>query len=333
MPYRLSISFNSRGARDRDQVFDRIRAADEAGVDTVWVAESWGEDAFTLMAQLAERTGRIKIGSGIVNCFSRTPAAIAQHFATLDNVSEGRMLIGLGTSGAQVIEHFHGIPFEKPLRRLREYVEIINILISGEKLDYSGQIFQLHRGFTLNMERYRDHIPVYLATLSPRSVAQTAEIADGWLPIWTPVEDLGDTVANIQSQADLADRPRNALDIRSPGGVTVTKDVERGRAAVAGTFAFYIARMGVFYYNHISRLGYKDVADAIRSAWNEGGSAAAAAAVPPGLQQSLTLVTDSIDQARERLAQEQAAGIDLHTVNIDAESPADLQRTYEALMR
>jgi F420-dependent oxidoreductase-like protein len=333
MSHRLSISFNSRGVRDREQVFDRIRAADEAGVDTVWVAESWGEDAFTLMTQIAERTRRIKIGSGIVNCFSRSPGALAQHFATIDNVSEGRMLIGLGTSGAQVIEHLHGIPFEKPLQRLREYVEIINILISGEKLDYSGEIFQLHRGFTLNMDRYRDHIPVYLATLSPKSVRQTAEIADGWLPIWTPIEDLGDTVAGIEDQADIADRPRDVLDIRSPGGVTITKDVEKGRAAVAGAFAFYIARMGVFYYNHISRLGYKEVADRIRAAWSEGGSAAAAAAVPPDLQQSLTLVTDSIEQARERIAQEEAAGVHLHSVNVDAESPEDIERTYEALMR
>ncbi|HJP40362.1 MAG TPA: LLM class flavin-dependent oxidoreductase [Dehalococcoidia bacterium] len=333
MSYRLSVGFASRGARDRESMFDGIRAADEAGVDSVWVAESWGEDAFTLMGQIVERTERINVGTAIINVFSRTPAAIAQHFATLDSVSEGRMIVGLGTSGANVIEHFHGIPFKRPIARLREYVEIINILMSGEKLDYSGEFFELHRGFTLNMSRFRDHIPVYLATLAPASVQLTAEIADGWLPIWTPIGELPAVAKAVRDQSVAAGRPADAVTIRSPGGVTLTNDVESARAATAGAFAFYVARMGKFYANHLTRIGHGDVVEKVRAAWEDGGSGAAAAAVPPDLQQSLGLVTDSVEQARDRLAEQEAAGVRLHSMNVSPGRGIDLRKTFEALMR
>ena len=331
MGYRLCVTVGSRGGRDREALFEDVRAADEGGVDTAWVAESWGEDAFTLMTQVVERTTRLNVGSGIVNVFSRTPAAIAQHFATLDVVSGGRMVIGLGTSGANVIEHFHGVPFERPLARMREYVEIINILMSGEPLNYEGQIFRMSRGFTLRLERERPHIPIYLATLAPKSVAMTAEIADGWLPIWTPVSDIPSAMAAFRSQVEAAGRPADAVTVRSPGEIVVTNDVERARAAVAGNFAFYVSRMGVFYHRHVSRLGYETEAARIREAWDSGGSKAAAAAVPADLQQRLTFVTDSTQAARERLAEQQAAGIQLHTVSVQTDSASERRKIYEAL--
>ncbi|MDZ7727964.1 MAG: LLM class flavin-dependent oxidoreductase [Dehalococcoidia bacterium] len=321
----------SRGSRDRDAVFDDVRAADEAGVDTIWVGESWGEDAFTLMTQVVERTKHINVGSAIVNVYSRTPGTIAQHFGTLDVVSGGRMVIGLGTSGANVIEHFHGVPFKFPLRRLQEYVDIIKLLIAGEPLEYEGELFEMSRGFTLRFERQRDHIPIYLATLAPASLRTTSERADGWLPIWTPMEVLPQLSEEIRLQATKAGRPADAVTVRSPGGVVVTNDVERVRAQIAGTFAFYVARMGEFYYRHIHRIGYGEVADSIREAWESGGSAAGAVAVPADLQQSLTYVTDSIDAARERLAAEAEAGVGLHTVQVDAETPKEAERIYAAL--
>ncbi len=333
MIHKLSIGFRSRGGTDTEDAFNRVRAADEAGVDTIWAAESWGGDAFTLMGQIVERTKNVKVGSAIVNVYSRTPAALAQHFASLDVASGGRMIIGLGTSGANVIEHFHGVPFEKPLRRTREYVEIINILIAGAPLKYQGEIFQMSRGFTLNMTRQRDHIPVFLATLSPKSIQQTGEIADGWLPIWTPIQDVERVTADIRKAATDAGRPGDALTLRSPGGVIITNDVDRARASTAGNFAFYLNRMGVFYHRHIRRLGYGDMVDTIQKAWEDGGSGAGAEAVPPDLQQQLVLVTNSIEEARERIAREADAGIDLHSVTVDGQTPQEMQKTYEALMR
>src|SRR6266700_6727922 len=124
MARKISISFNWQGPMDYDQALVRVRLADEAGVDTAWVAEAWGRDCFTMLALMARETRRIRLGTGIVNVYSRTPAALAQHFATLDELSGGRMVAGFGTSGAQVIEHFHGVRFEPSLTRLKETIEI-----------------------------------------------------------------------------------------------------------------------------------------------------------------------------------------------------------------
>lgn len=330
--HKLSVGVNWQGPRDRELTYNEIRAADDSGVHSVWVTEAWGRDAFTLMALLADHTQRIQIGSSIVNIFSRTPAALAQHFATLDELSEGRMIIGLGTSGANVIEHFHGVPFQRSMRRLREYVEIINLLIAGQPLNYEGEIFKLGRGFTLRFETVRTHIPIYLATLNPASVRQTARIADGWLPIWTPLERIADVIKEFRDTAAQAGRDPEGLTVRSPGSITITKHVERARAGVAGGLAFYVSRMGVFYYEHVSRLGYADEAAAIKRAWDESGSQAGAALVPEHLQQQMAFVTDSVDAARERIAEQEAAGINLHDVRVDAETPQERAKVYERLV-
>src|SRR5215467_8889081 len=157
MARKVSISFNWQGPMDYDQALARVRLADEAGVDTAWVAEAWGRDCFTMLALMARETQRIHLGTGIVNTYSRTPAALAQHFATLDELSGGRMIIGLGTSGPQVIEHFHGVKFNPPLSRMKEYIDIINTLMRNEPVKYSGKLFNLQRGFTLRFTPVRNH--------------------------------------------------------------------------------------------------------------------------------------------------------------------------------
>lgn len=330
--HKLSVGVNWQGNLDRERLYDDVRAADESGIHSVWVAEAWGRDAFTTLTLLADRTKNVQLGTGIVNSFSRSPAALAQHFASLDELSGGRMIIGLGTSGANVIEHFHGIPFEKPMRRLREYVEIINLLVAQEPLNYEGEIYHLGRGFKLNFDTVRKHIPIYLATMNPASVRQTARIADGWLPIWTPIERLEDEVKNFRETAVKAGRDPASLVVRSPGGITITKNVERAKAGVAGGLAFYVSRMGVFYYQHVSRLGYADEAAAIKGAWDKGGREAGAAAVPEHLQQQVGFVTDSVEAARERIAEQEAVGINLHDVRVDAESAQERARVYEQLV-
>jgi alkanesulfonate monooxygenase SsuD/methylene tetrahydromethanopterin reductase-like flavin-dependent oxidoreductase (luciferase family) len=171
MVRRIAIGINWQGEFERERIFERVKVADDAGVDSVFVAEAWGRDAFTLLTQLAERTKRIKLGTGIVNYYSRTPAALAQHFATLDELSEGRMIIGLGSSSANVVEHFHGVKFEPTLSRMRDTVNIINMLMANQNLEYKSKVFTpMERGFTLRFQPVRDHIPVYLASFRPRAV-------------------------------------------------------------------------------------------------------------------------------------------------------------------
>jgi F420-dependent oxidoreductase-like protein len=328
------ISMNLAGSRDHldpRRLQDRLRAAEDGGVHSVWAGESWGPDAITQLAVAAALTNRVKIGSAIVNVYSRTPAAIAQHFGTLDIVSGGRMILGLGTSGAQVVEHFHGVPFGRGLRRLREYIDIINMLLSGQPLNYEGEIFHMSRGFTLRFQPERPHIPIFIASLNPASVRLTARYADGWLPIWLPIHRMADEIHAFRDTAAKAGRDPASLTVRAPAAIVITNNVERARQATRANLAFYVSRMGVFYYQHVSRLGYADEAAAIKRAWDEGGSAAGAAAVPEHLSDAMTLVTDSIEQARERLAQQQAAGVDIHPVSVERDSPQEQAKVYEAL--
>ena len=330
MTRRISIGVNWQGEFDREQVFERVKIADEAGVDSVFVAEAWGRDAFTLLTQLAERTKRIKLATGIVNYYSRSPAALAQHFATLDELSEGRMIIGLGASSANVIEHFHGIAFNPPLARMREVVQIINMLMANQPLEFKRKVFRMERGFTLRFRPVREHIPVYLASFRPGATKVVAQVADGWMPTMIPVQRARQEVARFLGYVKDAGRDPSQMTVRFLG-VTVAKDRDRAlQAAKAGT-AFYIARMGDFYYQQLSDMGFADEANAIRRAWKEGGSGAGIAAVTDELSDSLGFVGD-VDACRERLAEEEVAGINLHNVAVAGYTPEEEGRIYERLL-
>jgi F420-dependent oxidoreductase-like protein len=332
MAQKLCISFNWQGPMDYDQACARVRAADEAGVDTVWVAEAWGRDCFTILTILARATRRMQLGTGIVNTYSRTPAALAQHFATLDEVSGGRMIIGLGTSGHRVIEHWHGVPFQPSLTRLREYVEIMRMILAGEPLKYHGRVFHLDRGFRLRFPPVRSSIPIFIAALTPKSVLQTARIADGWMPVMIPLAQLGREVAAFRQRVREAGRDPHSVVVRSPGSVTVTNNVDKARQESKAHVAFYITNMGDFYREQLIRLGYEGAVHTVRQAWNEGGRAAGTAAVPDALVDSLHMA-GPVEACVERLAAQAEAGIDLHTVHVEADSTQQVTAILERLVR
>ncbi|MGH8058891.1 MAG: LLM class flavin-dependent oxidoreductase [Candidatus Entotheonellia bacterium] len=327
----LSLSFNWQGPMDYERACKRVRLADDAGADTVWVAEAWGRDCFTILALLARETKRIKLGTGIVNVYSRTPAALAQHFATLDEVSGGRMLIGLGTSGHRVIEHWHGVPFQPSLTRLREYVDILRMILAGEPLRYQGKVFRLERGFRLRFQPVRSHIPIFIASLTPKSVAQTAQIADGWMPVMIPLERLGQEVAAFRQRVREAGRDPHSVIVRSPGAVIVTREVEKARQERKAHIAFYVTNMGEFYREQLTRLGYADAVAAISKAWSEGGHTAGTAAVPDSLVESLFLA-GPVEACLERLAAQSEAGIDMHSVDIETDEPQEFSQTLARLV-
>ena len=327
----VSMSFNWQGPMDYNQACSRVRLAEEAGVDTVWVAEAWGRDCFTILTLLARETKRLTLGTGIVNCYSRTPAALAQHFATLDEFSGGRMVIGLGTSGHRVIEHFHGVPFQPSLTRLREYVEIIRMILAGEPLKYQGKLFRLERGFRLRFPPVRSQIPIFIASLTPKSVRQTAQIADGWMPVMIPLEHLKQEVAAFRQLVRDAGRDPQGVIVRSPGAVTVTRNSAKARQESKAHLAFYITNMGDFYREQLSRLGYEAEVAAIREAWEEGGHVAGTAAVLDELVEILFLAGPVVDCV-ERLEAQAAAGIDMHTVRVDADDPTEMVKALERLV-
>jgi alkanesulfonate monooxygenase SsuD/methylene tetrahydromethanopterin reductase-like flavin-dependent oxidoreductase (luciferase family) len=332
MGRKITIGINWQGKLDFKALIERAKIADQAGVHSIWVAEAWGRDAFTLLTLLAEHTAHAQLATSIVNVYSRTPAALAQHFGTLDELSEGRMIAGLGTSGPNVIEHFHGVKFDPPLTRMREYVDIFNLLMAGAPLNYSGKIFKLARGFTLRFEPVRKHIPVYIASLNRKSVEFTAQAADGWMPVMIPLGALRGAIDEFRAMVRTGGRDPNAVAVKAPGWVHVTADVARARNGQAGTLAFYAARMGTFYAEQLTRFGFGDEVNAIKEAWTAGGAMAATQAVAPRLLGEIGYVGD-LSGAIDRLKAQEAAGADLHPVEVDAgPGPGAFARTLEALI-
>jgi alkanesulfonate monooxygenase SsuD/methylene tetrahydromethanopterin reductase-like flavin-dependent oxidoreductase (luciferase family) len=324
MARKITIGFNWQGKFDYKALIERVKIADQAGIHSIWVPEAWGRDAFTLLTLCAEHTSKAQLATSIVNIYSRTPAALAQHFATLDELSGGRMIAGLGTSGPNVIEHFHGVKFNPPLTRMRECVDIINLLMAGAPLNYAGKLFKLERGFTLRFEPIRKHIPIFIASLNKKSVEFTAQKADGWMPVMIPISGLKGQIAEFRATVRDAGRDPQSVAVKAPGHVQVTADVARAKAAHAGTLAFYAARMGTFYAEQLTRFGFGNEVNRIKEAWASGGAKAGTDAVAPKLVDEIGYVGD-VKGALERLAAQDEAGVDLHPVDVDA---TDL-RAYE----
>ncbi|MFX0116245.1 MAG: LLM class flavin-dependent oxidoreductase, partial [Candidatus Hodarchaeota archaeon] len=192
----------------RDVCIQAAQQIEQLGYDSIWVPEIWGRDAFTFLAQLAMYTKKIRIGTAIVNMFSRSPATLATTAASLDEISNGRFVLGLGLSGPIVIEDWHGAKWSQPLQRTREYFEIIRLIISGERVNYNGEIFHL-KNFRLpgHFKPVRSNIPIFLAALGPKNMTLAGEIADGWFPIWAPASKSGEMINHVQNAAAAAGRP------------------------------------------------------------------------------------------------------------------------------
>src|SRR5262249_48140273 len=171
---------------DGRELIDCVKAAEACGYDSFWIPEVWEHEAFSVLTQIAERTQRIGLGTGVINVFSRSPALIAMSAATLDEISGGRFRLGLGTSAASVIQDFHGARYSKPLVRLKDTIQIVRMLLRGEAADFSGEISRLAR-FKLVFKPLRPQIPIYVASLGMSALTQLGETADGWLPVHWPI--------------------------------------------------------------------------------------------------------------------------------------------------
>jgi F420-dependent oxidoreductase-like protein len=331
---RVALGVNWQGAFDVHAAIADAKAADAAGVDLITVAEAWGRDAFTTMTLLAYETKNIHIGTSIINIFSRTPAALAQHFTTLDSLSGGRMVIGLGTSGPQVIEHFHGMPFKMPVTRMRETIEIINSLVAGIPLHYHGKVFTLDRGFTLRDYQptaTRNHIPIFVGAQGPVSVKMTAEVADGWLPARTMRSQWKDQVREFRQLVADAGRDPESVEIEGPGGARVTNDTAAAYQSTRLQTAFYMAKMGDLHYKHFQDIGLGEVADEVRRQWRENGSAAAYAAVPDDVVQELSFA-GPVEACVEWIEAQREAGYNMSRVSVDEQDLKKREVIYRQLV-
>ena len=297
---KLGLSLGYWGARPNDATAI-VREAEQLGFDSVWAAEAYGSDAVTVLSWLGALTSRIKLGSGILQIPARTPANTAMTAATLDMLSGGRVLLGLGVSGPQVVEGWHGVPYGKPLVRTREYVEILRkIWAREENLEFRGQEYTipiedgtgLGKPLRLTLHPLRKRIPIYLAAIGPKNVELAGEIADGWLPIfYSPQREhmsLGPLDAGLAKRQ--AEEP---FDIAPAVTVVLGDDVRACRDAVKPMLALYIGGMGArgknFYNDLARRYGYEAAAEEIQNLYLDGKKLAAIAAVPDSLVDEVAL--------------------------------------------
>jgi F420-dependent oxidoreductase-like protein len=317
---------------------DQVAQWEKAGLDTVWVAEAYGFDSPTLMGYLAAVTDTIEIGAAILNVYSRTPALLAQTAAGLDNVSNGRAILGLGASGPQVVEGWHGMAYSKPLGRTREAIEIIRAALRREKLEYAGRSFHLPLpagegtglGKPLKMltRPERDAVPIYIAALGQKSVEGAAEYADGWLPFLYSPEGAekvwGDALAKGTAKRHKGLAP---LEVVAGGLVAVGDDVKGMLDLVRPLAALYIGGMGArgknFYNQLACEYGYEAEAKEIQDLYLDGKKKEAEAAVPMELLESANLVGPE-SYVKERIEAFRASGVTNLQITPAAEDPAAL---------
>ena len=308
-----------------DEMSDYVVEAERLGVDTVWSAEAWGFDAITPLAYLAAQTSKIRLGTGIMQAGTRTPALVAMTAMSLASMSGDRFILGLGASGPQVIEGWHGIPFERPITRMREIIDIVRMAASGERVSYKGSIYELPRpggeGKPLRARaRPVEKLPVYLATLSPKSLEVTGEIADGWLGTSFMPEHAGVFFDHIARGAQKAGRSLADIDLQAGGAVAFSDDLDQAIARRKPGLAFTLGAMGSrehnFYNAAFQRAGYSDVAQEAQRLYLDGKRDEAAALVPDEMVLKTNLLgTEAMVKERVRVYRD--AGVT--TLRVDPE--------------
>jgi len=318
---RLGLNFGYWGSGPADNVVLAVEA-DRLGYHSIWTAEAWGSDCITPLTWLAAKTERVRVGTAIMQMPARTPANTAMTAATLDLLTGGRVLLGLGVSGPQVVEGWHGVPYGKPLVRTREYVEIVRTILKREKpLEHHGEHYDIPvRGGTglgkplrLILHPLRKEIPIYLAAIGPKNVALAAEIADGWLPIFFSPERIGIYREWLdEGFARAPGKDRAGFDVAPTASVVLGPDAAACRDSLKPSLALYIGGMGArernFYYNLACRYGYEADATRIQELFLSGHKQQAASAVPDRLVDEVALCGPK-ERIAERLAAWRAAGI------------------------
>jgi F420-dependent oxidoreductase-like protein len=324
------------------EAVDQLVELEKVGADIVWVAEAYGIDAASVMGYIAAKTERVKIGAGIFPLYSRTPALIAMTAAGVDYLSDGRCVLGLGASGPQVIEGWHGVPYDKPIARTREIVDICRQVWRRERLEHDGACYTLPLpeaqgtglGKPLKMIFHpkRDRIPIYVAALGPKNVEMAAQVAEGWLPILFVPEKANEVWGESIAKGTANRSPElPPLEVSAGGLLAIGNDVEAVRELARPYLALYIGGMGAkgrnFYNDLAKRYGYEEEAERVQDLYLEGRKEEAAAAVPEELLAATTLVGPRSHVA-ERLAAYKEAGVTTITVTPVSADPV---RTIEEL--
>ena len=299
-------------------------AAERIGVDSLWVPEVWGYDALTGLAYVAAKTSTIKLGTFVVQLGSRSPALLATSALSLQELSDGRFLLGVGTSGPRVMEGWHGVRFRKPVETTRETIEIVRIVSRGDRLDHPGEIYPLplpdSSGAALRPQVRPRHVPVYVAAMGPRNLRLTGEMADGWLGNAFIPESAEAFLAHLRAGAKAAGRTLADLDLQVPVAVEFTEDVDEAVARHSAGYAFTIGAMGSattnFYNDAFARQGLGEQVAAVQRLWRDGRRDEAARLVPHEIGQKTNLLGTPAMIA-ERIRLYRGAGVSTLSLKLD----------------
>jgi F420-dependent oxidoreductase-like protein len=313
----VHIGYWGLGLSSQDQL-DVVQEAERLGYDSVWAAEAYGSDAATVLAWLAGQTSRIRLGSGIFQMPGRSAAMTAMTAATIDQLSGGRMILGIGSSGPQVAEGWHGQRFARQLQRTREYVAVVRMALARERVEFNGDTLELPlpdgpgKALKLTISPVQERIPIYLAAIGPKNTALAGEIADGWIPTLFSPEHVSELRPLLREGAARSGRSLERFDIAPTVNVFVSDDLEAARNAMRPFIALYVGGMGSreqnFYNNLVCRYGFEAEAKEIQDLYLEGKREEAMAAIPDILVDTVSLCGPK-DVVRERLSVYRDAGV------------------------
>ncbi len=317
---RLSFSLGSLlGVQD---ILDCVARLSKNEPEAIWIPETWGMENFSMLSAVAAGTKSAKIGSSIVNIYSRSPSLIGMGAVTLDILSGGRLILGLGASSPPIVEDFHGSPFERPLSRMREYVQILRLVMSGGAVNFRGRFFRL-RNFALLIRPYRDRIPIYLAAVNQKMVGLAWELADGVIFYLRPRSEMGQTIRAMQAG--------RRIDAACQIITSVSEDSEKAAERAKKTLSFYVA-VGRVYREFLAGNGYREEAESVLEEYKKSGLKNIHGCITDRMLQDLT-ICGTPEESRRQLEGFRAAGIDLPIIQFNpvgdvGDSFALLQKTF-----
>jgi coenzyme F420-dependent oxidoreductase len=314
-----------------DALVEQAQSAEEMGYDRAWLPESWGRNAAVVLTSIAERTEDIGIGTSIMPVYSRSPALIGMTAATLQEVAEGRLRLGLGPSGPIVIENWHGMDFGNPLRRTRETVDVVKQVLSGEEVSYDGEYFDLD-GFRLRCDPPDPQPPIDTAAMGPKAVELAGRFADGWHALMLTEDGLAERYEDFRHGRELADKDPDGGQVTLSLTCMALDDRERAREAVKQHVAFYVGAMGTYYRDSLARQGHEELAHGIYDDWQAGNRGEAMSRIGEGFLDTIA-VGGTPDECRERVNEwESMDCVDRVSVSFPRDASMDeIIATVEAL--
>ena len=302
----MRIAYSLGSLLTIDQVLECSKILSHTNTDTIWLPETWGMENFSMLSMVSQNSSKQKIGSSIINIYSRSPSSIAMGAATVDTLSKGRLILGLGTSSIPIVENFHGYKFENPVLRMKEYVEIIKMTLSGKQVNYSGKIFNLKK-FTLLIKPPREKIPIYLAAINKKMVDLTWDISDGVIFYLRPVNEMKETIQKMQS--------KRKIDVTCQIVTSVSHDSEIAITRAKQTLAFYIS-VGDIYREFLSKNGFETETKNIFEEYKKSGFKSNYELIPDKMLKSLA-IAGTPDQCIIELQKFREVGIDLPTIQFN----------------